>query len=484
MLPCYVLLDLETTGGNPLDCRITEIAAVRVENGQEVARWSTLVNPGTRIPPLIQNLTGISNAMVADAPPFDEVGATLLKLLDGAVLVAHNVRFDHGFLLREYARMDVALRVKTLCTVRLSRKLYPQHKGHGLDAIMQRHGLTTLSRHRAMGDVDLMQGFLKVATQELGADTVSQQAQILLQGSAAVPPHLETNVADIPETAGVYLFYGEATEQSDAAKQSNQAQIPLYIGKSIKLRSRVMSHFQAAGREAREMRIAQEVRRVEWIETAGELGALLLEARLVKDMQPLLNRQLRRERTLCAWRLDDNPNAKPLVTLVTQGKGGGLQPREFGQMYGVYRSKNQALSGLRELADTHGLCHQALGLESGKGRCFAHQIGRCKGVCCDGEKPELHHLRLKLALKQQQLHVWPYAGKIGLREYNTGTGRTDMHVFDQWCHLATVQNEADLDDVVSSSRPLAFDLDTYRLLLKHLAAPHKAGMELKMLQTS
>ena len=484
MLPCYVLLDLETTGGNPLNCRITEIAAVRVENGLEVARWSTLVNPGTRIPPLIQGLTGISDAMVADAPSFDEVGATLLKLLDGAVLVAHNVRFDHGFLLHEYARMDVALRVKTLCTVRLSRKLYPQHKGHGLDAIMQRHGLTTLSRHRAMGDVDLMQGFLQVATQELGADAVSQQAQILLQGSAAVPPHLETNVADIPETAGVYLFYGEDIEAKELSKKTQiqnaqiQNQIPLYIGKSIKLRSRVMSHFQAAGREAREMRIAQEIRRVEWIETAGELGALLLEARLVKELQPLLNRQLRRERTLCAWRLDDNPNAKPLVTLV---RGDDLQPREFGQMYGVYRSKNQALSGLRELADTHGLCHQALGLESGKGRCFAHQIGRCKGVCCGGEKPELHHLRLKLALKQQQLRVWPHAGKIGLREYNARTGRSEMHVFDQWCHLATVQNEAELDDVVSANTSLAFDLDTYRLLLKHLAAPHKAGLELKLL---
>jgi DNA polymerase III subunit epsilon len=478
MLPCYVLLDLETTGGNPLDCRITEIAAVRVENGQEVARWSTLVNPGTRIPPLIQNLTGISNAMVADAPSFDEVGATLLKLLDGAVLVAHNVRFDHGFLLNEYARMDVALRVKTLCTVRLSRKLYPQHKSHGLDAIMQRHGLTTLSRHRAMGDVDLVQGFLQVATQELGAEKVSQQAALLMQGSAALPPHLETNVADMPETAGVYLFYGEAIE---TAEQGRNTQIPLYIGKSIKLRSRVMSHFQAAGREAREMRIAQEIRRVEWMETAGELGALLLEARLVKELQPLLNRKLRRENQLCAWRLDENPNAKPLVTLV---RGDDLQPREFGQMYGVYRSKNQALSGLRELADLHGLCHQALGLESAKsggGRCFAHQIGRCKGVCCGGEKPELHYLRLKLALNQQQLRVWPHAGKIGLREYNPQTGRSEMHVFDQWCHLATVQNDAELEEVINANTSLAFDLDTYRLLLKHLAAPHKAGLELKLL---
>jgi DNA polymerase-3 subunit epsilon len=302
---------------------------------------------------------------------------------------------------------------------------------------------------------------------------------MLLQGSAALPPHLETNVADIPETAGVYLFYGEDLETTEARQK--QPQIPLYIGKSIKLRSRVMSHFQAAGREAREMRIAQEIRRVEWRETAGELGALLLEARLVKTMQPLLNRKLRRENQLCAWRLDDKPSAKPLLSLV---RGDDMQPQQFGQMYGVYRSKNQALSCLRELADLHGLCHQTLGLESSKGRCFAHQIGRCKGVCCGGEKPELHHLRLKLALQQQQLRVWPYAGKIGLREYDTKTGRSEMHVFDQWCHLATVQNETELDDATNTNSPLAFDLDTYRLLLKHLAAPHKAGLALKLLENT
>ena len=100
MLPCYVLLDLETTGGNAVRDRITEIAAVRVENGVEVARWSTLVNPGVPISGFIEQLTGISNQLVADAPGFDAVGHQLLSLLDGAVLVAHNVRFDHGFLLQ------------------------------------------------------------------------------------------------------------------------------------------------------------------------------------------------------------------------------------------------------------------------------------------------------------------------------------------------------------------------------------------------
>ncbi len=462
MLPCYVLLDLETTGGNPVFDRITEIAAVRIEDGIEVARWSTLVNPGTSISSFIERLTGISNQMVASAPPFAEVATQLLELLEGAVLVAHNVRFDHSFLLNAFARMEISLRVKTLCTVRLSRLLYPQHRGHGLDAIMQRHGLQTSTRHRAMGDVDVVLAWLAVATQELGAAQINRHAATLLQGSAALPPQLETALSDVPESPGVYLFYGDSA-------------LPLYIGKSIKMRSRVLSHFQSAGRSAREMRIAQEIRRIDWIETAGELGALLLEARLVKERQPVYNRQLRRERTLCAWRLDANPLARPLLSLV---RGEDLAPQEFGQLYGVYRSKTQAIAGLRELAEKHSLCPQALGLESGRGRCFAHQIGHCRGVCCGGEKPELHHLRLQLALAQQQLQVWPHAGKIGLREHHDTSGRTDIHVFDQWCHLATVHDDSELEDALSSRHPLAFDLDTYRLLIRYFARPGKDWHEI------
>jgi DNA polymerase-3 subunit epsilon len=458
MLPCYVLLDLETTGGNPVHDRITEIAAVRVEHGVEVARWSTLVNPGVHVSSFIERLTGISNAMVASAPRFAEVAPELLALLDGAVLVAHNVRFDHGFLLNELSRLDVALRVKTLCTVRLSRLLYPQFKGHGLDAIMQRHGLSNAARHRAMGDVEVMQSWLGLTQAELGADHVAGHAQRLLQGSAALPPQLDTNIADIPDTPGVYLFFGDSA-------------LPLYIGKSVKLRSRVMSHFQAAGRNAREMRIAQEIRRIEWVETAGELGALLLEARLVKARQPVHNRQLRREGDLCAWRLEANPNSRPLLTLV---RGSELAPEQFAALYGPYRSKSQAQSQLRELAEAHGRCLQARGRASGKGRCFSHQVGQCKGVCCGEEAPERHHLRLQLALAGYKLRVRPFAGKVGVREHNARSGRTDIHLFAQWCHLATVHSDQDLQDALHSrTEPLTLTLATYRLPLKYLLGPGK-----------
>lgn len=457
MLPCYVLLDLETTGGNATVDRITEIAAVRIEDDVEVARWSTLVNPGVRIPPFIQSLTGISDAMVQTAPAFDEVARQLLDLLDGAVLVAHNVRFDHGFIVNELLRLERKLHIKTLCTVRLSRALYPQFKSHGLDAILSRHGLQTLARHRAMGDVDVVLAWLAIARAELGEEALQRAAHQLLQGSASLPPQLETAVHDIPDTPGVYLMYGESP-------------LPLYIGKSVTMRKRVLSHFQASARVAKEMRLVQEVRRVEWRETAGELGALLLESRLVKQMQPVLNRRLRSEKQLCAWRLASDPAARPLLELVRMDAVDGA---ELGQLYGVYRSKRQALESLRELATAHSLCPQALGLESGKGACFASQIGQCKGVCAARESATVHHLRLQLALAAQRLQTWPYPGRVGLREHDARSGRTDVHIFDQWCHLATVHDDEALESVVQSradDAPLAFDLDTYRLLLKRLSS--------------
>ena len=458
MLPCYLVLDLETTGGNPLHDRVTEIAAVRVQEGREVARWSTLVNPGVAIPAFIQSLTGIDDAMVADAPAFETVAARLLELLDGAVLVAHNARFDHGFLKNEFARAQIDLRVKTLCTVRLSRKLYPQHRSHGLDAIMQRHGLHSAARHRAMGDVDMVLAWLELAAQELGFEQLQAQARELLRGSASVPPQLTTPIASIPDTPGVYLFYGEGP-------------LPLYIGKSVKMRSRVLAHFQADHSAAKEMRIAQQVQTVQWHETAGELGALLLESRLVKQLQPVHNRQLRRQNSLCAWRLNPDAQAAVSVTLVADAD---LDPRDFSELYGVYRSKRQALDALRALALEHGLCHRALGMESGKGRCFAQQLGHCRGLCCGLETPAMHHPRLQLALSAQRLQAWPFAGRVGLREHDAASGRSDIHLFDHWCHLATVHDEAELEQALVTRTPLAFDLDSYRLLLKRLLAPGAA----------
>lgn len=462
MLPSYVLLDLETTGATPLKDRITEIALIKFEHGKEVDRWQTLVNPQTNIPDFIQSLTGITNEMVQDAPTFKQVAGELLDYLDGAVMCAHNVRFDHGFLKAEFKRIGITLKQKVLCTVKLSRKLYPQYKSHGLSAIIERHNFTCSNRHRAMGDVEVMAQLIELAKNELGTESL-EAAVAELSKKTSLPPGIDEDVIDeIPETSGVYLFYGENN-------------LPLYIGKSVNLRARVMSHFSSDHSSTKEMRISQEIKHIEWIETAGEFGALLLESRLVKERQPIYNRQLRRERQLCAWQLADSADSKPLLTLIREDE---ITPENMGSLFGTFRSKKQATEVLRNIAEEHALCLKALGLESGKGACFRSQIKRCKGVCCGNESPELHYLRLKEGLISLRLKSWQFQGKIGIKEHDPETSKTELHVFDQWCHIATVDNESLLAEAVQSKCAFSFDLDTYKLLLKELSKRNTAVIPL------
>lgn len=457
-LPSCVILDLETTGNTPLYDRITEIALIRFENGIETDRWETLVNPGTSIPPFISRLTGITNDLVRDAPTFEEVAPTLYSYLEGAVLAAHNVRFDHGFLKSEFRRLGAMLRQKVVCTVKLSRRLYPEHRSHGLDAIMRRHGLTTSARHRAMGDVELVVAYLELAKHELGEHRVLEAAASLLKGPT-LPAGLEVTFLDeIPDGPGVYLFYGEND-------------LPLYIGKSVTLKSRVMSHFSSDHASSKDMRIGQQVTRVEWIETAGELGALLLESKLIKERQPIHNRRLRSTRNLYSLNLAAGLNQIPLVSVVTEDD---IDPELFEHLYGLFRSRKAAIEALRSIATQHGLCPRVIGVEGiqgARGACFAYQLKRCDGVCAGKESPELHYLRLKQALTSLRLKSWPYPGKIGIREFDEATQRSQLHIFENWRHLGTVEDEGALEDVLQTSSSvgsLDFDADIYNLLQKSL----------------
>ncbi|MDH4293555.1 MAG: exonuclease domain-containing protein, partial [Betaproteobacteria bacterium] len=281
-----VFLDLETTGATATHDRITEVGLVEVRNGAFVREWSTLVNPGMSIPPMIQALTGISNDMVATAPPFEDIARELYEAIDGRVLVAHNARFDYGFLKNEFKRLEKTFTAPVLCTVKLSRRLFPQHARHNLDTLMSRHHIACDARHRALGDARVLWQLAQQWRIEPGEAAVLEATAKLLKVST-VPAGLPDTVFDhIPEGPGVYLFYGEND-------------VPLYVGKSINMRARVMSHFSGDHRVNKDMRIAAEVKRVDWKQTAGELGALIEEARLVKELSPVHNRQLRRANELC-----------------------------------------------------------------------------------------------------------------------------------------------------------------------------------------
>ncbi|MEO2267094.1 exonuclease domain-containing protein [Pseudoalteromonas sp. YIC-656] len=148
----YVIVDIETTGGQKNTHRVTEIAAVKVVNGKEIARWHSLINPERHIPRYITELTGIDNAMVAQAPTFAQQAHSLWQFLQGAIFVAHNVNFDYGFLRAEFARTDRTLSLPKLCTVRLARKHLPGHDSYSLGKLCAALDIDLQGHHRAMND--------------------------------------------------------------------------------------------------------------------------------------------------------------------------------------------------------------------------------------------------------------------------------------------------------------------------------------------
>ena len=445
----YVCVDLETTGGNALHHRVIEVGIVSVAPDGTEERWSSLVNPGCRIPAHIEAFTGIRNEDVVDAPSFERIAGEVMDRLRGRLFVAHNARFDYGFLRAEFRRLEQRWQSRVLCTVKLSRRLFPEERRHNLDAVIERHGLTCSARHRALGDAEVLAGFLSMVRTTLPPERVEAVVAELLR-ETPLPPQLPPELLeDLPEGPGVYRFYGEA----DAL---------LYVGKSTRLRDRVLEHFAREHADPKELKLTRQVRRVDWIETAGELGALLLEARLVKDLQPLHNRRLRRGEDV--W----------TVTLPEAGDGRAVvQPyddiADGETAYGLFRSAADARKGLDALARAKGLCTQVLGLEkatSKGGSCFGFQVGRCKGACVGREPVALHTVRARLALVSQQVVAWPHPGRVVIRERDW-RGMTAAHVCDAWRHLGTAYTDEELDDLRRAPLP-PFDLDIHRLLVRAL----------------
>lgn len=180
-----VFLDLETTGASAGQDRITEVGLIEVDDGYFVREWSTLVNPGMPIPPLIQSLTGINDAMVATAPYFEDIAQELHDAIAGRMLIAHNARFDYGFLEQEFKRIDRDFFAPVLCTVRLSRKLFPQHARHNLDTLISRHGIACDARHRALGDARVLWQLAQQWRSDPGEAAVLEATAKLLKPVAA-----------------------------------------------------------------------------------------------------------------------------------------------------------------------------------------------------------------------------------------------------------------------------------------------------------
>ena len=449
-----VFLDLETTGGSALNDRIVDIGLVEVDRGRLVGEWSTLVNPGRRIPQGIQTLTGITDEMVAAAPDFGAISEALAQRLSGKVLVAHNARFDYGFLRNEFRRAGVGYTAPVLCTVKLSRRLAPQHRRHNLDALIMRHALFCLDRHRGLGDAKVLWELAQIWRDEHGPEALATMCADLLR-QPMVPPGLPPDAFDtLPETPGAYVFHG-----ADGSV--------LYVGRGANIRARVLAHFSGGARTGRDVRINEAVTRVEWTETTGALGACFEEARLLAALGSRYNRKQGGEEP-CSWRWRvEAPMAPPALVTASE------IDFDTADLYGVFRSRASALVALREIAKAHGLCRRVLGIErkADDGPCAAHAQQHCRGACIGRESALSHAMRLAQALSKLRLRPWPYEGRVAVRERDPDSGRCALHVLDRWRHLGTVHSEAELHELVDAPARAPFELETYKLLVRFLKAP-------------
>lgn len=254
------------------------------------------------------------------------------------------------------------------------------------------------------------------------------------------PQHLRDAIEDAPACAGVYVFHGETGD------------LPLYIGKSVNIRSRLLSHLRTPD----EARMLRQTQRITYNRTAGELGALLLEAQMIKQQHPLFNQKLRRNRQLCSLQLEGD------VPQVVYSKD--IDFASAPELYGLFASRHAALDALRNIADQNRLCFGALGLEKlPKGKaCFRAAIRQCAGVCRGDETVQAHRERLFTSLLGLRVECWPYVGAIGLLERDET--QTQIHVVHNWCYLgsaSTLEEARQLSTVAAG-----FDADGYKILVR------------------
>ncbi|MBN2639095.1 MAG: GIY-YIG nuclease family protein [Bacteroidales bacterium] len=366
----YSVLDIETTGLSPSQEKITEIAIFVYDGEKIVDEYSTLIHPERKISYRITQLTGINNQMVADAPKFYEVAKKIVEITEDTTIVGHNVKFDYGFIRHEFLRLGYQFERKTLDTVSLSRKFIPGKPSYSLGKLCQSLGIDNNARHRASGDA--------MATLKL--------FQLLL----SIEPNLKVNngvkesrlrnkslLEDLPEKPGVYYFY-------------NKAGSLIYVGKSINIRERVMSHLNNHA-DPKELEIKNQLAEVKFRETGSELVALLLESHEIKKYQPVFNRAQRR--TLFRWGLYSFTDKQGYLNLKLMKTLDNVDP------VFTYGSLKEGQDHLYKICEEYGLCQKLTGLYDSNGACFYYQIHRCNGACVGEEPPRIYNERVKKSIE-------------------------------------------------------------------------------------
>lgn len=377
----YAIVDIETTGGYAANNAITEVAIVLHDGIREIKRYETLVNPGMTIPRYVQALTGINDAMVADAPFFDEIAPQLFEWLENATFVAHNVNFDYSFIKHQLKACGFDLNSKKLCTVRLSRKVFPGAASYSLGNICNHLGIPTPNRHRAGGDADATVLLFEKILQAGGLEQISS----MLKGRSKdqyLPLHLAAEQIDrLPDGPGVYYFHDQKGKV-------------VYVGKAKNLRKRVGSHFSnnKPGRQKQEF--LRNIHTITHETTGTELMAFLLECIEIRRLWPLYNRSLKRfEQTYGLYVFEDR-NGYSRLALEKKKK----------QLTPIYTFSllHEGQTMLRKLIRDWDLCPKLCFVQTSDGPCEGMKEKYCKGACEHKEIPAEYNRRLDLAIESLQ----------------------------------------------------------------------------------
>ena len=429
-----VLLDCETTGGKAIYHRIIEIGLIVIEDGKVIETWQTFIDPKVALPPFIQRLTGITPVMVDGAPAFFDIAEELLSKLKGRTLVAHNARFDYSFLKNEFGRAGYSYNAKPLCSVKFSRNLYPQFKRHGLSQIISRFDLAIENRHRALDDAKMIYQFFQKSSALFSDDEIAATCA-MLQKRSSLPTLLDAKeIEKLPNSAGVYYFYDEKGTL-------------LYVGKSVNIRNRVMSHFSSDYKNPKDLRMSTKIAHVDFEQTPSDFGAQIRESNQIKALSPFYNRRLRKVRKLFQYRSveDENGYLRLNIEVIE------TEDTRIEQQFGLFRSSRQASKQLEKLAGQYFLCHKLLGLEGDRNSrdpCFRVQLKKCFGACNGSESAANYNERMNTALKNYRIKLWPYSGPVLIEERDPQCpDQVAFHIIDRWRYIAKISILEDIYDL-------------------------------------
>jgi DNA polymerase-3 subunit epsilon len=259
------------------------------------------------------------------------------------------------------------------------------------------------------------------------------------------------SITSFPNSPGVYLFYGVED-------------LLLYVGKSKTIRARIRSHFAARD----ERWLTKRLHRIEVHETAGELGALLLESRLIKELRPMYNVRSRQPRRIIIARRVDTKQGFATVKLEAVDY---LDIKPDSPILGIFKHKTQAKEFLDTVAKTHRLCPKLLRLENSSGYCFSYHLGQCDGACMGEEDAAAYNARVEAAFEARRIIAWPFAGAIAIEEVSKDQKLRELFVIDNWCLIASYNDTNDVSKKFpkpQKSSPHRFDYDSYKILYSYV----------------